>query len=67
MLYRYSFGYLSMCIFIYIYIPIFVTLKKAESPLECKEIIPELAKAPVLGPPDVKSRLIGKDSDAGKH
>ena len=56
-----------MCIFIYIYIPIFVTLKKAESPLECKEIIPELAKAPVLGPPDVKSRLIGKDSDAGKH
>ena len=24
------------------------------------------AKAPVLWPPDAKSRLIGKDSDAGK-
>ena len=23
-------------------------------------------KAPILGPPDVKSWLIGKDSDAGK-
>ena len=25
------------------------------------------AEAPVLWPPDSKSRLIGKDSDAGKH
>ena len=24
------------------------------------------AEAPILWPPDVKSRLIGKDSDAGK-
>ena len=24
------------------------------------------AEAPLLGPPDVKSQLIGKDSDAGK-
>ena len=24
------------------------------------------AKAPILWPPDVKSQLIGKDSDAGK-
>ena len=24
------------------------------------------AEAPVLGPPDVKSRLTGKDPDAGK-
>ena len=25
------------------------------------------AEAPVLWPPDAKSRLIGKDPDAGKH
>ena len=24
------------------------------------------AKAPILGPPDAKSQLIGKDPDAGK-
>ena len=24
------------------------------------------AEAPILGPPDVKSQLTGKDSDAGK-
>ena len=25
------------------------------------------AEAPILSPPDAKSRLIGKDPDAGKH
>ena len=56
--------------------------KTLESPLDCKEIQPvrpkEIqawiftgrtdaeAEAPVLWPPDVKSRLIGKDPDAGK-
>ena len=53
-----------------------------ESPLDCKEIQPvhsegdqpwdffggndAKAEAPVLWPPHAKSRLIGKDSDAGR-
>ena len=51
-----------------------------ESPLDCKEIQPVNpgrneplifigrtdAGAPIFWPPDVKSRLIGKDPDAGK-
>ena len=56
--------------------------KTLESPLDCKVIQPvhpkgnqswifigrtdAEAEAPVLWPPDVKSRLIGKDPDAGK-
>ena len=54
--------------------------KTPESPLDCKEIKPDYpkenkpwiftgrtdAEAPTLGPPDVKSQLIGKDPDAGK-
>jgi len=56
--------------------------KTLESPLDCKEINPvnpkgnqpyisigrttAEAKAPVLWPPEVKSRLTGKDPDAGK-
>ena len=54
--------------------------KTLESPLDCKEIKPVSPKgdqpwifiprtdseAPVLWPPDAKSRLIGKDPDAGK-
>ena len=56
--------------------------KTLESPLDCKEIkqvnpkgnqswivmgrIGAEAEAPILWPPDVKSQLIGKDSDAGK-
>ena len=56
--------------------------KTLESPLACKEIKPvnpkgnqtwifigrtdTEAEAPMLWPPDVKSRLIGKDPDAGK-
>ena len=56
--------------------------KTLESPLDCKEIQPVLpkgyqswvfsgrtdakAETPVLWPPHVKSRLIGKDSDAGR-
>ena len=56
--------------------------KTLDSPLECKEIQPvhserdqpwdffggndAEAEAPVLSPPHGKSRLIGKDSDAGK-
>ena len=54
--------------------------KTPESPLDSKEIQPVHPKgnqpwiviertgpeAPILWPPDVKSRLIGKDSDAGK-
>ena len=56
--------------------------KTLESPLDWKEIQPVHpkgdqswafigrldveAEAPVLWPPDAKSRLIGKDSDAGK-
>ena len=56
--------------------------KTLESPLDCKEIQPvhsegdqpwdffgrtdTKAKTPVLWPPHVKSRLIGKDSDAGR-
>ena len=59
-----------------------VVLEKAESPLVCKEIKPvnpkgnqpwisigrtdAEAKAPILWPPDSKSRLIRKDPDAGK-
>ena len=55
--------------------------KILESPLDCKEI--KLvhpkgdqswvftgrtdAEAPIFWPPDVKSQLIGKDHDAGKH
>ena len=53
-----------------------------ESPLDCKEIQPihpkgnqsrifigrtaAEAETPILWPPDAKSRLIGKDPDAGK-
>ena len=56
--------------------------KTPESPLDCKEIKPvnpkgnqpwlftgrtdTEAEAPILCPPDGKSRLIGKDPDAGK-
>ena len=56
--------------------------KTPESPLDCKEIQPVSpkgnqswifiertdaeAEAPILWPPDVKSRLIWKDPDAGK-
>ena len=56
--------------------------KTLENPLDCKEIKPvnpkgnqpwiftggtdAEAEAPIVWPPDVKSRLIGKDSDAGK-
>ena len=58
-----------------------VVLEKAlERPLDCKEIKPvnpkgnqswivigrTHAEAPILWPPVVKSRLIGKDSDAGE-
>ena len=57
--------------------------KTLESPLDCKEIQPvhsegdqpwdffgrndAKAETPVLWPPDVKSCLIGKDSDAGRN
>ena len=57
--------------------------KTFESPLDCKEIKPVSpkgnqcsifngrtdaeAEAPVLWPPDEKSRLTGKDPDAGTH
>ena len=54
--------------------------KTLESPLDCKETLPVKpkgnqswiffgrtdAEAPILRPPDVKSRLIRKDHDAGK-
>ena len=56
--------------------------KTVESPLDCKEIqrvhpkgnhswifigrTDAEAETPILGPPDAKSRLIGKDPDAGK-
>ena len=56
--------------------------KTLESPLDCKEIQPVHpkgdqswvfiggtdveAETPILWPPDVKNRLIGKDPDAGK-
>ena len=54
--------------------------KTLECPLDCKEIKPvnpkgnqpwifigrTAAEAPKLWPPDMKSRLIGKDGDAGK-
>ena len=56
--------------------------KTLEGPLDCKEIQPvhpegnqsrifmgrtdAEAEAPILWPPYAKSRLIGKDSDAGK-
>ena len=54
--------------------------KTLESPLDCKEIKPVNSKgnqpliciqrteaeAPILWPPDAKSRLIGKDPDDGK-
>src|SRR5574337_184286 len=57
--------------------------KTLEGPLDCKEIQPvhsegdqpwdffgrndAKAETPVLWPPHVKSRLIGKDSDAGRN
>ena len=60
-----------------------VLQKTLESPLDCKEIKPvnpernqslifirrtdTEAKAPILCPPDVKSRLMRKDPDAGKE
>ena len=56
--------------------------KTLESPLDCKEIQPvhsegdqswdfpgrndAKAEAPILWPPDAKSQLIRKDSDAGR-
>ena len=56
--------------------------KTLESPLDCKEIKPvhpkedqswvfngstdAEAEAPILWPPDVKSRFSGKDPDSGK-
>ena len=56
--------------------------KTLKSPLDSKEIKPvnpkgnqpqifigrtdAETKAPILGPPDAKSQLIGKDPDAGK-
>ena len=56
--------------------------KTLESPLDCKEIQPvhpkgnqswlfigrtdAEAEAPIVRPPDAKSRLIGEDPDAGK-
>ena len=56
--------------------------KTLESPLDCKEIQPDYSKGdqswdffgrndvkaetPILGPPHVKSWLIGKDFDAGR-
>ena len=56
--------------------------KTPESPLDCKEIQPDhpkgdqswvffgrtdaKAETPLLWPPDAKSWLIGKDSDAGR-
>ena len=52
--------------------------KTLESPLDCKQIKPVNHKrnqpwiftgrteSPILGPPDMKSWLIGKDPDAGK-
>ena len=63
------------------YFQIVMLEKTPESPLYCKEIKPVNpkgnqpwiftgrtdAKAPILWPPDVKSQLIGKDPDAGKH
>ena len=64
------------------YFQIVVLEKILESPLDCKEITPvnpkgnqpwifierndAEAEAPILWPPDVKSRLIGKGPDAGK-
>ena len=60
-----------------------VLQKTLESPLDCKEIQPVHPKGdqswvftgrtdvetetPILWPPDVKTRLIGKDPDAGKY
>ena len=60
-----------------------VLKKALESPLDCKEIIPvnpkgnqswiftgrtdTEAETAIFWPPDVKSWLIGKDPDAGKH
>ena len=57
--------------------------KTLASPLDCKEIQPVHpkgdqswvfigrtnveAETPILWPPDVKNRLIGKDPDAGKN
>ena len=57
--------------------------KTLEIPLDCKEIKPvnpkgnqprifigridAEAEAPILWPPDAKSRLTGKDLDAGKN
>ena len=57
--------------------------KTLESPLDCKEIQPVHSKGdqswmfigrndakvetPILCPPDAKSRLIGKDPDAGRN
>ena len=64
------------------YFWIMVLEKTLESPLDCKEIKPvnpkgnqpwmfigrtdAEAEAPILWPPDVKSRLTGKDPDGGK-
>ena len=64
------------------YFWIMVLEKTLESPLDCKEITPvnpkgnqpwmfigrtdAEAEAPILWPPDVKSRLTGKDPDVGK-
>ena len=59
---------------------IVVLQKTLESPMDCKEIKPVHpkgnqswiligrtdAEAPILGPPDAKNELLGKDPDAGK-
>ena len=60
-----------------------VLQKTLESPVDCKEIQPvhpegdkswvfigrtdDEAETPILGPPDAKSGLFGKDTDAGKY
>ena len=76
---NYSAPTLSYCLFILF---IVVLEKTLESPLDCKEVKPvnpkgnqpwisigrtdAAAEAPILGPPDAKSWLSGKDPDTGK-
>ena len=33
---------------------------------DCTQVVDAEADAPILGPPDVKSQLNGKDPDSGK-
>ena len=71
----------KVCVGGYDWIYIFMLEKTLESPLDCKEIQPvhpkdqswifigrtdAEAETPILWPPDAKSQLIGKDSDAEK-